>query len=95
MLELNYYWHYCLALEDFLFVNMSDFDPLKHTDDDLAVQEAKPKLKKPPLYKVILLNVLKLIWKQKIEVLSDGMKYWKVVLLLQLLFSRGEVLKVQ
>ena len=56
ILELNYYWHYCLSLKDFLFVNMSDFDPLKHTDDDLAVQEAKPKLKKPPLYKVILLN---------------------------------------
>ncbi len=56
MLELNYYWHYCLALEDFLFVNMSDFDPFKYTDDDLAVQEAKPQLKKPPLYKVVLLN---------------------------------------
>ena len=25
-------------------------------DDDLAVKEAKPKLKQPPLYKVILLN---------------------------------------
>jgi ATP-dependent Clp protease adaptor protein ClpS len=25
-------------------------------NDDLAVQEAKPKLKRPPLYKVILLN---------------------------------------
>ncbi len=25
-------------------------------DDDLAVQEAQPKLKKPPLYKVMLLN---------------------------------------
>jgi len=35
---------------------MSDFDPFKENDDDLAVQEAKPKLKKPPLYKVILLN---------------------------------------
>ena len=56
MLELNYYWHYCLALEDFLFVNMSDFDPFKYPDDDLAVQEAKPQLKKPPLYKVVLLN---------------------------------------
>lgn len=56
VLELNYYWHYCLVFEDSLFVNMSDFDPLKSTDDDLAVQEAKPKLKKPPLYKVILLN---------------------------------------
>jgi len=37
-------------------VIMSDFDPFKENDDDLAVQEAKPKLKKPPLYKVILLN---------------------------------------
>lgn len=27
-----------------------------HLDDDLAVQEAKPKLKRPPLYKVILIN---------------------------------------
>ena len=26
------------------------------TFDDLAVQEARPKLKRPPLYKVILLN---------------------------------------
>lgn len=25
-------------------------------DDDLAVEEAKPRLKQPPLYKVILLN---------------------------------------
>ena len=25
-------------------------------DDDLAVQDTKPKLKRPPLYKVILLN---------------------------------------
>ena len=28
----------------------------RHADGDIAVQEAKPKLKKPPLYKVILLN---------------------------------------
>jgi ATP-dependent Clp protease adaptor protein ClpS len=35
---------------------MSDFDPLKDDDYDLSVQEAEPKLKKPPLYKVILLN---------------------------------------
>ncbi len=27
-----------------------------HLEGDLAIQEAKPKLKKPPLYKVILLN---------------------------------------
>lgn len=25
-------------------------------DDDIAVQEAKPKLKKPPMYKVLILN---------------------------------------
>ena len=35
---------------------MSDFDPFKDNDDCMAVQEAKPKLKRPPLYKVILLN---------------------------------------
>ena len=38
---------------------MSDIDP-SHDDDDndsgLAVQEAKPKLKRPSLYKVVLLN---------------------------------------
>lgn len=28
----------------------------KHLDEDLAVQEAEPKLKRPPLYKVILIN---------------------------------------
>lgn len=27
-----------------------------HGDEGLAVQEAKPKLKKPPMYKVVLLN---------------------------------------
>lgn len=35
---------------------MSDFDPSKDSEGDLAIQEAKPKLKRPPLYKVILLN---------------------------------------
>ncbi|MEQ1531179.1 MAG: ATP-dependent Clp protease adapter ClpS [Methylococcales bacterium] len=35
---------------------MSDFDPFKDNDDGLAVLSAKPKLKRPPLYKVILLN---------------------------------------
>lgn len=30
--------------------------PYTMHDDDLAVQKAKPKLKRPPLYKVILLN---------------------------------------
>ncbi len=27
-----------------------------HHEDDLATQEAKPKLKRPPLYKVVLMN---------------------------------------
>jgi len=35
---------------------MSDFDPSIEPNDDIAVQEARPQLKKPPLYKVILLN---------------------------------------
>ena len=30
--------------------------PHHHPDDGLAVQEAKPRLKKPPLFKVFLLN---------------------------------------
>lgn len=30
--------------------------PHEHYNDDLALLEAKPKLKRPPLYKVILLN---------------------------------------
>ena len=35
---------------------MSNFDPLDDDDNGLAVQEAKPALKKPPLYRVLLLN---------------------------------------
>jgi ATP-dependent Clp protease adaptor protein ClpS len=35
---------------------MSDSNPLHDNDSGLVVQEAKPQLKKPPLYKVILLN---------------------------------------
>ena len=31
-------------------------NPDHKLDDDLAVQEAKPRLKRPPLYKVFLLN---------------------------------------
>lgn len=31
-------------------------DPNKHNSDGLALEESKPKLKRPPLYKVILLN---------------------------------------
>ncbi len=35
---------------------MSNTDSTDSHDGDLAVQEAKPKLQKPPLYKVVLLN---------------------------------------
>ncbi len=35
---------------------MSDSNPLHDNDSGLIVQEAKPQLKKPPLYKVFLLN---------------------------------------
>lgn len=35
---------------------MSQRDEEQRNDGDLAVQEAKPKLKKPPLFKVVLLN---------------------------------------
>lgn len=35
---------------------MSEFDPFKDNDGGLALQEAKPKLKKPPLFRVLLLN---------------------------------------
>ncbi len=35
---------------------MSDFEPFKDHDGNTALQESKPQLKKPPLYKVILLN---------------------------------------
>lgn len=35
---------------------MPDFHPFFHNDDDLAVLTGQPKLKKPPLYRVILLN---------------------------------------
>ncbi len=35
---------------------MSDIDPSHENDSVLAVQEVKPKLKRPPLYKVVLLN---------------------------------------
>lgn len=31
-------------------------DPAQQLQDELAVQDAQPKLKRPPLYKVILLN---------------------------------------
>ena len=31
-------------------------DPFLDHEDDLAVQEARPKMKKPPMYQVVLLN---------------------------------------
>lgn len=35
---------------------MSEFDDNFDQDDGLALEEARPKLKRPPMYKVILLN---------------------------------------
>lgn len=35
---------------------MSELDQSSQYDDDVAVEEAAPKLKRPPLYKVVLLN---------------------------------------
>ena len=35
---------------------MSDVDPFDDDDESIAVEESKPKLEKPPLYKVLLLN---------------------------------------
>jgi len=38
-------------------MNMADNSDNQHDQDDgLALQEARPKLKRPPLYKVILIN---------------------------------------
>src|SRR5690606_26828891 len=54
--------YYRLAVMDtFHSARMSsddDKDPVRRTDDGrgLAVEEARPKLKRPPLYRVILLN---------------------------------------
>lgn len=39
-----------------ILANMSDLNAGKEGDGALAVQEAKPQLKRPPLFKVILLN---------------------------------------
>ena len=35
---------------------MSNEHQIGHYDDSLALEETKPKLKRPPMYKVILLN---------------------------------------
>jgi ATP-dependent Clp protease adaptor protein ClpS len=35
---------------------MSGRNPSEERDSELSVEEAKPKLRKPPLYKVLLLN---------------------------------------
>lgn len=45
-----------MAMIDSQASNMSESDNEYRHDSDLAVQEAKPKLKQPPLFKVILLN---------------------------------------
>ncbi len=39
-----------------LMITMSDTIDDPDFDDDIAVQEAQPRLKQPPLYKVVLLN---------------------------------------
>lgn len=38
------------------FAVMSDKDTQQHSDADLAVEEAKPKTKRPPLYRVVMHN---------------------------------------
>lgn len=35
---------------------MSNYEPFKDSDSNTALQDARPQLKKPPLYKVLLLN---------------------------------------
>ena len=35
---------------------MGELDNEKHTTDGLAVEKAKPKVKRPPLYQVVLMN---------------------------------------
>ncbi len=55
-LELPRQYDYVKQSETFLFLAMSDSKQFPDHDDGLAVQEAEPRLKKPPLYKVILLN---------------------------------------
>ncbi|MCK9608605.1 MAG: ATP-dependent Clp protease adapter ClpS [Methylomonas sp.] len=35
---------------------MTDFDPMRDNEGDIVVQQAKPQLKRPPLFKVLLLN---------------------------------------
>ncbi|MGH8498270.1 MAG: ATP-dependent Clp protease adapter ClpS [Methylococcales bacterium] len=35
---------------------MAEYDDNPFRDDDIAVQEDKPQLKRPPLFKVVLLN---------------------------------------
>jgi len=37
-------------------INMSNSDPFEDDDSGLAIQESEPELKRPPLFKVILLN---------------------------------------
>ena len=46
----------CLSYMRLVFAPMSEFEPSRDNDHGLVVQPAKPQLKKPPLYKVILLN---------------------------------------
>ncbi len=57
MLELHYYWHYVNAINILLYrITMSDFEPFDDDAGGFAVEATKPRLQRPPLYKVILLN---------------------------------------
>mgnify|MGYP005840968581 CR=1 FL=1 len=50
---------YSKVLQDVTASGSGDDDPLdpgRESGDGVAVQESKPKLKKPPMYKVLLLN---------------------------------------
>jgi ATP-dependent Clp protease adaptor protein ClpS len=58
------------------FATMSDQDPSHRDDGELAVGTAKPEIKEPPFYKVILLN-------------DDYTPMEYVVLILQIFFRMG------
>ena len=54
--EIHKDWHYVRDLNILLLQLCPILIHYKDRDGGLATQEAKPKLKRPPLYKVILLN---------------------------------------
>lgn len=72
---------------------MSDIDPTREDDDDggLAVQETKPQLKRPPLYKVILLNDDFTPMDFVVEVLTDffNMSYERATVVMLQVHNEG------